>query len=238
MSRIINSVLTAAAMAVLASVPAHAQVGASGGQQVERGRPGSGWNDNRNTITVYRDAWYQGRSQTFSGEVRDLRNSGMNDEISSMRFNGTWEACTDGNFGGRCQTFTGDVGDLARVGFNDQISSLRPVRGGGGDGGGWGGGNGGGWNGGQQRGSITLYRDDDYRGQSSSFNQEVADLRPLGFNDEASSIRLRGAWEVCEDSYFRGRCQVIEDDVRSLRFLGLNDRISSMRPARRGGGGW
>jgi len=226
----ISTLAVAAALAALAPMSAAAQ------DNARHGRPGGGWNDDRASITVYRDAWYQGQSTTYSGEIADLGRTPFNDQISSMRFQGRWEACTDAYFRGQCQTFSDSVGDLARVGMNDRISSLRPS-GRGGNGGGWGGGNnGGGWGGGSQRDSITVFKDSDFSGRSMSFNDEVVDLRPLGFNDEISSIRLRGAWEVCEDSYFRGRCQIVQGDVRTLRDMGLNDRISSMRPARRGGG--
>ncbi|HEY1225075.1 MAG TPA: beta/gamma crystallin-related protein [Brevundimonas sp.] len=100
------------------------------------GGNGGGWG-NRASITVYRDANYRGASQTFDGEVRDLARAGMNDQISSMRFRGEWEACTDANFRGYCQRFTGDVRNLSNYGMNDRVSSLRPVRGGRGGGRDW-----------------------------------------------------------------------------------------------------
>ncbi len=100
------------------------------------GGNGGGWG-NRASITVYRDSNYRGASQSFEGEVRDLARSGMNDQISSMRFRGEWEACTDANFRGYCQRFTDDVRNLASYGLNDRISSLRPVRGGRDGGRGW-----------------------------------------------------------------------------------------------------
>lgn len=96
------------------------------------GGNGGGWGD-RASITVYRDANFRGASQTFEGEIRDLARSGMNDQISSMRFRGEWEACTDANFRGYCQRFRDDVRNLSNHGVNDRISSLRPVRGGGRD---------------------------------------------------------------------------------------------------------
>lgn len=106
--------------------------------------------------------------------------------------------------------------------------------GGGNNGGGWGGGNnGGGWGGG--RNGITVYGDSNYRGQSQSFNSEVANLGRSGLNDQISSIEINGgAWEVCTDAYFRGQCQVITSSTRNLNNTSINDRISSMRPARRG----
>lgn len=110
---------------------------------------------------------------------------------------------------------------------------------GGNNGGGWGNGggnNGGGWGG--NRNGITVYGDRDYRGQSQSFNSEIANLGRSGLNDQISSIEINGgAWEVCSDAYFRGDCQVITSSTRNLNNTYLNDRISSMRPAR-GGGRW
>lgn len=96
-------------------------------------------------------------------------------------------------------------------------------------------GGGGGWGGGGGRAEITVYRDADYRGASTSFTGEIANLDRSGFNDQISSMRLRGEWEVCTDAYFRGTCRTFDADVRNLGVWGLNDRISSMRPVGRGG---
>ena len=102
-----------------------------------------------------------------------------------------------------------------------------------------GGGNGGGWPGdGDGRGSITVFRDANFRGASFRFDSEVSNLANTGFNDSISSMRFRGEWEACSDAYFRGQCQTFRDDVNNLRNWGLNDRISSLRPVRRGGGRW
>jgi len=91
----------------------------------------------------------------------------------------------------------------------------------------------GGWGGG--RNEITVYRDALYRGESTTFRGDMPNLRNSGFNDVISSMRFRGAWEVCTDAYFRGTCRVLSDDVWNLEQHGLNDRISSLRPVRRGG---
>lgn len=79
-------------------------------------------------ITVYEDAGFRGRSLTFRDQVTDLRNTGLNDRISSMRVQGTWEACSDAWFRGECRRFSGDVWNLQDQRFNDRISSLRRVR--------------------------------------------------------------------------------------------------------------
>ncbi|WP_312146022.1 beta/gamma crystallin-related protein [Brevundimonas sp.] len=94
------------------------------------GNGGPGWGDT--TITVYQDANFRGRSMTFREAIPNLRNSGLNDAISSMRLGrGSWEVCEDANYRGRCQVISNDVRDLARTGMNDRISSLRPARRGG-----------------------------------------------------------------------------------------------------------
>lgn len=94
------------------------------------GGNGGGWGNS--SITVYRDANYRGQSMTFREDVSNLRNSGLNDAISSMRLGrGAWEVCEDANYRGRCQIIDGDVRDLGRSGLNDRISSLRPARRGG-----------------------------------------------------------------------------------------------------------
>ncbi|NBW06624.1 MAG: hypothetical protein EBR82_01190 [Caulobacteraceae bacterium] len=92
------------------------------------GGNGGGWGG-RNSITVFEDSNYRGGSATFTGEMPNLSRRQLNDNISSMRMNGTWEACSDPYFRGTCQTFTGDVSNLNYTSINDRISSLRPVRG-------------------------------------------------------------------------------------------------------------
>ena len=88
------------------------------------------------------------------------------------------------------------------------------------------------WGGG--RGSITIFRDSNFRGATFRFDEAVPNLANTGFNDAISSMRFRGTWQVCTDAYYRGRCQVFRDDVRNLQQWGMNDRISSMRPVGRG----
>ena len=109
--------------------------------------------------------------------------------------------------------------------------------GGGGGGGGWpGDGGGGGWPGdGGGRGSVTVFRDSNFRGASFRFDSEIPNLANSGFNDAISSMQFRGEWEACTDSHYRGYCQTFRDDVRNLQRWGMNDRISSLRPVGRGG---
>ena len=116
----ITTQAVAAALAALAPRSAAAQ------DNARHGRPGGGWNDDRASITVYRDAWYQGQSTTYSGEIADLGRTPFNDCVVSVRVQGRWEVCTDAEFRGRCRVIDGDVRRLDGV-FSRSISSLRPV---------------------------------------------------------------------------------------------------------------
>lgn len=88
---------------------------------------GGGGGGGNTSITVYSDAIYRGASQSFSREIPDLRSSGLNDRISSIRIRGPWEVCTDANFRGQCQVIREDVANLESWRLNDRISSMRPL---------------------------------------------------------------------------------------------------------------
>ncbi len=109
--------------------------GNNGGGWGGGGNNGGGWgnggNNGRNSITVYADSNYRGYSQTFRNEIANLGSSGLNDQISSMELNGSWEVCTDANFRGQCTIVSTSTRNLGSTGYNDRISSLRPARGGG-----------------------------------------------------------------------------------------------------------
>ena len=106
--------------------------GQNGGSGYNPGQSGgSGYNpggNRRYNATVFRDSNYRGSSVRFDGEIANLHDSGLNDEISSMRLQGAWLACTDAYFRGRCEVYRNSVRDLRQSGMNDRISSLRPLR--------------------------------------------------------------------------------------------------------------
>lgn len=103
-----------------------------GGSGYNPGNNGNGYNGGYGMVTVYRDANYRGGSVRFTDAIANLRDSGLNDGISSMQLRGDWEGCSDANFRGRCVVFRNSVHNLSNIGMNDRISSLRPVRRGGG----------------------------------------------------------------------------------------------------------
>ncbi|PQA86037.1 hypothetical protein [Hyphococcus luteus] len=75
-------------------------------------------------------------------------------------------------------------------------------------------------------GSYVRYDMSRYRKRHSS----MSDLRFIGLNDSASSLRVkRGRWEVCAKKDGGGRCAVVDSSVSNLGSLKLNNKISSIR---------
>ena len=96
---------------------------------------------------------------------------------------------------------------------------------------------------GAARAEIVLYENDDFNGRTYSSSNSVANLGDSGFNDRASSVRIRGGrWQLCADAYFRGSCVTLgPGEYPSLRAMGMNDKLSSARElgwTPDGGGGW
>jgi len=144
-------------------------------------------------VTVFRDARFRGASRTFNENVRNLRDEGFNDRISSYRvdsrgfgrggrdddFNAVWGrpepprtgACFYQNPNFRGDYFCSRVGaSVAQVprGANDKISSIQVFG----------------------NVEVTVFRDSDYRGGSRTFDNDLRDLRRGGWNDIISSYRI------------------------------------------------
>jgi hypothetical protein len=188
--------------------------------------PASAQTQPRGGVTVFTHSNFQGPNETFFGDSADLRDLGMNDQISSLRIprGEVWEVCQDINFQGPCQTFSQSVSDLTSLNWNDKISSLRRVQGG---------------NPANQAnrpfnrggGTARIFADPNYRGRAETVVNENANLEDIRFNDQVSSIEIPAGqvWEVCQDWQFANRCEVITRSVPNLGSIGMNDRISSLR---------
>ena len=169
-------------------------------------------------VVVFRDSDLRGRSARFTGDVRDLKREGWNDQISSVEVGDPR-----------------DYNDWRPYGQNDR-ERARP-RGTSGnsypddDDRGWGNNRSPVWG----RSPVThegacFYRDTDFRGESFCVPRggTYASL-PRGFNDSISSVRVfDGTVMIFKDSDFRGRSQQIRADVRDLRGTWKDD-ISSIR---------
>ncbi len=86
---------------------------------------------------------------------------------------------------------------------------------------------------------ITVFSDENFRGQNATFRSDVRDLRRFDFSDRITSLRVAPGeyWEGCELANYQGRCQVFSGEERDLRRVGWTDKISSLRRVRGGGGG-
>ncbi len=179
-------------------------------------------------IAVFSDSNYRGRNATFRTDTPDLGPYDLNDRISSLRVapGEVWEVCENANYGGRCQVFSDSEPDLDRSGWSDTISSLRRV------------GDEGVYPPTQPRGGLELFSNTRFRGERRFITDAVSDLRRLGFNDDAESLRLDSSqsWEVCADTNFRS-CRVVNSDWPDLDGISMSERISSVRPLDQEGGG-
>jgi Beta/Gamma crystallin len=194
--------------------------------------------NDRGRIAVYSDGDFRGASLNIDGDISNLRNSGFNDRIQSMRiFSGNWEACEDRDFGGACLVF--GPGDYRRLPpqLERSISSMRRI---GSDDPSWAGITPGGQsyavldpNAPRSRHPVWLYEHSNFRGRTVRAVGDVNDLGGSGLNDSASSIFISfGNWQFCEDSNFRGRCITLGPGQYSEMPQGMNDTVSSLRRVR------
>ena len=192
----------------------------------------------RARVDVYSEVDFRGQAITLNDDVDNLRNSGFNDRIQSMRVSGgNWEACEDRNYGGSCLVF--GPGDYRRLPpqLDRSISSMRRL--GGGDPS-WSGLTPGGQNypvmdanAPRSRHPLWLYEHGNFRGSTLRAVGDVSDLGDSGMNDKASSIFISfGNWQFCEDANYRGQCFVLGPGQYSEMPQGMNDTISSFRRVR------
>jgi hypothetical protein len=195
-------------------------------------------NDGRARVDVYADVDFRGQAIAINGDVDNLRNSGFNDRIQSMRVSGgNWEACEDRNYGGACLVF--GPGDYRRLPpqLDRSISSMRRI---GDSDPNWGGITPGGQNytvmdanAPRSRHPVWLYEHGNFRGSTVRAVGDVSDLGSSGMNDRASSIFISfGNWQFCSDSNYRGQCFILGPGQYGEMPQGMNDSISSFRRVR------
>ena len=184
-------------------------------------------------LTVFADRNFSGKSATLREDTPDFRRIGVNDMASSLQVGPgeQWEVCEHINYGGRCKVFSGSESDLSRVGWSGTISSARRVRGGRGvtppaqPG-----------PGGRGPTGLELFSRTSFGGDRRVFTGPEPDLRRLGFNGTAQSLRIPPGqtWQVCSSPNFVN-CLAVNTDWRDLNGLGMSRRISSVRPWQQGG---
>ncbi|MEM7586611.1 MAG: beta/gamma crystallin-related protein [Acidobacteriota bacterium] len=180
-----------------------------------------------NSVTLYSDAEFEGRSETFYRDVPHLGDTLIgNDTLSSLRVG---RACRvilfeHSDFRGRSTELDGAVPNMRATALgNDRASSMRldcgrggygnpPPR--------------------SNRGLITLYSGSNYGGQSESFDRSVRNLRTTRIgNDTVRSVEVAPGCRVTlyRDSEFRGRSAVLLTDTPNLQFTSVgNGQASSL----------
>jgi len=85
----------------------------------------------------------------------------------------------------------------------------------------------------QAAAQVTFYEHPNFQGQSFTTEQSIGNLERYGFNNRASSARVRSnTWQVCDGAGFSGQCAVLRPgEYTSLGAMGLNDSVSSVRAA-------
>jgi hypothetical protein len=178
-------------------------------------------------VVLYVDDDFRGRELAVAGDVRNLSQSGFNDEVSSVLVKrGHWELCEAADYRGRCEVLPpGSHASLRRIDLNDRVSSLRRIA------------PQAAADSGVADGDVVFYWDAGFAGRSFGVSEDLADFARTGFNDRASSVSVRrGRWEICATANYGGRCEVLEaGDYANLRELQLNDKVSSVRRVLRRG---
>ena len=189
------------------------------------------------TLDIYNQPNFRGKSARLEQNTDNFRDLNFNDRTRSLVVQGgTWELCTDANFGGICRTFVPGRYPSLGYGMEKSISSARPVvrqapppvvHGGG-------------WERGRRGDAaadnpVVLFSNDGIRGRSIAIGSDTADLSSANFNDTAQSMVIEsGYWEFCSDSYYRGNCRVIGPGQYARLEPALYRTVSSVRAA--GGG--
>lgn len=173
-------------------------------------------------ITLYEAPGFAGRSLTLRGYTPNLEQIGFNDRAASIVVrSGTWQLCTDANFGGTCTTLTrGEYRDLdGRI--SAQLSSAREVGTYSNETGNYGN---------YRRGSVELFDRPDFQGTSILLDRDSVNFSNNGFNDRARSIIVHdGTWTMCTARGFGGECRTYARGRYANLGRGSSGEISSAR---------
>lgn len=174
------------------------------------------------SLTLYEGPNLSGRELTLNRDTRNIDRAGFNDRASSMAVqSGTWEVCTDVDFGGFCGMVGPGNYPMLDARFNNRISSAReavPATA-------------------ERRrprdeavGAIELYARPDFRGRKMDLDRDTANLADTGYNARARSVVVTaGTWELCSAPSFGGTCMTYEPGRYAALGNGSAREISSAR---------
>lgn len=81
-------------------------------------------------LIVYENPDYRGMRLEIGDSIPDLIDSGLDDQITSVRvLRGSWQLCAGRDFNGQCWTLDADTPNLKTLGANDKVSSIRRLPG-------------------------------------------------------------------------------------------------------------
>lgn len=166
------------------------------------------------SITLYEHGGYKGRKVVLTDSNRNFCEIGFNDKASSIKVtSGTWILYEHANFQGKSYQVSQGCYDCSQVSAgvgNDTISSVKLVT-----------------------NKITLFRDAGFKGTAVPLLESVPNFVSIGFNDEASSIKVEmGTWTVYEHVDYKGRSMQVTPgsyDIDKIHQGIGNDVISSVR---------
>ncbi|NNJ13654.1 hypothetical protein EKD04_025340 [Chloroflexales bacterium ZM16-3] len=193
--------------------------------RVQRGRYTSALScDGGAGVYLYERAQYQGLCQRFINDVADLRSYAFDDTAASLYLVGDWAVTLyrDPGYTGVSAEIARDMPDLAMsaVGAGQatslQIRRAAPSSEIACDG----------------RPGVYLYQDPQYLGRCLRFTADTPDLRPYGFDDLASAVRLVGGYSAMlfREPDFTGVSSDIRDDDPDLADNAVGDnQATSLR---------
>ena len=173
-------------------------------------------------ITLYESPGFAGRSLTLRGYTPNLDEIGFNDRASSIVVrSGTWQLCTDANFGGTCATLSrGEYRNLDGR-LSGQLSSAREVGTNANETGNYGN---------YRRGSVEIFDRPDFQGTSILLDRDSGNFSNNGFNDRARSIIVHdGTWTLCTARGYGGECRTYARGRYPNLGRGASGDISSAR---------
>lgn len=79
--------------------------------------------------------------------------------------------------------------------------------------------------------SIIVFDKPNFKGRSMTFDQRVASMAAVQFNDVTASVQIKGRdWVLCEHRNFMGKCVRIRGKERDLKRLKIDGQVSSLYP--------
>ncbi|XP_067400397.1 epidermal differentiation-specific protein-like [Emydura macquarii macquarii] len=76
---------------------------------------------------------------------------------------------------------------------------------------------------------ITIYEHADFKGRSKAFTSDIADLKPVGWSQCVSSVKVTGQpWVAYENPNYSGKFLVFEEGEHSFVGEEMDDKISSL----------